>query len=54
MRPSPSPVPEDTGRQVVNRAHVEAQKKRKDAEEAKRKRKILEHEQLEKHRRQQR
>ena len=52
MRASPPPVPEDVERRAVNRAHVEAQKKRKDAEEARRKRKNLEHEELEKHHRQ--
>ena len=51
MRASPPPVPEDVERRAVNRAHAEAQKKKKDAEEAKRKRKILEREQLEKRRR---
>ena len=52
VRASPPPVPEDAERWAVNRAHAEAQKKRKDAEEAKRKRKILEREELEKRRRQ--
>ena len=48
MRASPPPVPEDVERRVVNRAHAEAQKRWKDAKEAKRTRKILEHEALEK------
>ena len=51
VRASPPPVPEDAERRAVNRAHAEAQKKQKDAEEAKCKRKNLEHEELEKHRR---
>ena len=53
MRASPPPVPEDAEQWAVNRAHDEAQKK-KDAEEAKRKRKNLKREQLEKRRLQQR
>jgi len=52
VRASPPPVPEDAERLAVNRAHAEAYKERKDAEEARRKRKNLEHEELEKHRRQ--
>ena len=54
VRASPPPVPEDAARWAVNRAHTEAQKRRKDTKEAKRKRKILEREELEKRRRQQR
>ena len=42
VRASPPPIPEDAERRVVNRVHAEGQKKWKDAEEAKRKRKILE------------
>jgi len=38
VRASWLPVPEDVERRAVNRAHAEAQKKKKDAEEAKRKR----------------
>ena len=41
VRASPPPVLEDVARRAVNRAHAEAQKKKKDAEEAKRKRKNL-------------
>ena len=45
MRASPPPVPEDAERRAVNRAHAEAQKKKKkDAEEAKHRRKILKRE----------
>ena len=51
VRASPPPVPEDTEWWAVNRAHAEAQKKRKDAEEARRKRKNLERDELEKRRR---
>ncbi|XP_066311598.1 fruit protein pKIWI501-like [Miscanthus floridulus] len=54
VQASPPPVLEDAERQVVNRAHAEAQKKQKDAEKARRKRKNLEHDELEKHHRQQR
>jgi len=54
VRASPPPVPEDAKRRAVNRAHVEAQKKKKYAEEANRKRKNLEREELEKRHRQQR
>ncbi|XP_066374841.1 uncharacterized protein [Miscanthus floridulus] len=54
VRASPPPVPKDAAWQVVNQARAKAQKKRKDAEEAKRTRKILEHEGLEKRHRQQR
>ena len=54
MRASPPPVPEDAARRAVNRAHIEAQKRWKDAKEAKRMRKILTREGLEKRRRQQR
>ena len=52
MRDSPPPVPEDARRRAVNRVHAEAQKRRKDAEAAKRTRKILTREELEKRRRQ--
>ncbi|XP_066365505.1 uncharacterized protein [Miscanthus floridulus] len=54
VRASPPPVPKDVERWAVNRAHAEAQKRWKDAAEAKRKRKILEREELEKCHRQQR
>ena len=47
MRASPPPVPEDARRRAANRAHDEAQKK-KDAKEARRNKKILEREALEK------
>ncbi|XP_066392202.1 pre-mRNA-processing ATP-dependent RNA helicase prp5-like [Miscanthus floridulus] len=53
VRASPPPVPEDAERRVENRAHAEAYKERKDAEEARRKRKSLERDELEKRRRQQ-
>ena len=49
MRASPPPVPEDARRRAANRAYVEVQKK-KDAKAAKRTRKILEREQLDKRR----
>ena len=53
VRASPPPVPEDARRLAANRAHAEAQKKKKDAKEARRNKKILEREALEKcHRRQ--
>ncbi|XP_066358482.1 uncharacterized protein [Miscanthus floridulus] len=54
VRASSSPVPEDIERRAVNRAHAEGQKKQKDTKEARRKRKNLERDELEKHRRQQR
>ncbi|XP_066354650.1 uncharacterized protein [Miscanthus floridulus] len=54
VRASLPPVPKDTERRAVNRAHAEAYKERKDAEEARRKRKNLERDELEKHRWQQR
>ncbi|XP_066396374.1 uncharacterized protein [Miscanthus floridulus] len=54
VRVSPPPVPEDVERRAANRAHAEAYKERKDAKEAKRKRKSLERNELEKCRRQQR
>ena len=54
MRASPPPIPEDVERRAKNRAHTEAYKERKDAEEARRKRKSLERDELEKRRRQQR
>ena len=52
MRASPPPVPEDDERRAENRAHAEAYKERKDAEEARRKRKSLERDEIEKRRRQ--
>ncbi|XP_066344454.1 uncharacterized protein [Miscanthus floridulus] len=54
VRASPSPIPEDAERRAKNRAHAEAHKERKDAEEARRKRKSLERDKLGKRRRQQR
>ena len=54
MRSSPPPVLEDAGRQAINRAHADAQKKRKDAKAAKRTKHILTREELDKRRRQQR
>ena len=51
MRDSPPPVPEDARRRAANRAHAEAQKKKKDTKEARRNKKILEREALEKRRR---
>ena len=54
MRASSPPVPEDAERRAENRAHAEAYKEQKDTEEARRKRKSLERDELEKHRRQQR
>ncbi|XP_066384897.1 basal body protein 10-like [Miscanthus floridulus] len=53
IRASPPPIPEDTQRQAANRAYAEAQKKKKDAKTAKRKKKIVERDALEKHRRKQ-
>ena len=54
MRSSPPPVLEDAERRAVNRAHADAQKRRKDAKAAKRMKHILVREELDKHRRQQR
>ena len=54
MRASPPLVPEDVRRRAINRAHAEAQKKRKDAKVAKRTKQILAHEKLDERRRQQR
>ncbi|XP_066311631.1 basal body protein 10-like [Miscanthus floridulus] len=54
VRASSPPVPEDAERRAVNRAHAKAQKMRKDAKEARCKRKNLECDELEKRRRQQR
>ena len=54
VRSSPPPIPEDAGRRAVNRAHADAQKRRKDAKAAKRTKHILAHEELDKRRRQQR
>ena len=48
MRDSPPPIPEDARRRAANRAHAEAKKKKKDAKEARRNKKILKHEALEK------
>ncbi|XP_066323929.1 uncharacterized protein [Miscanthus floridulus] len=54
MRSSPPPVPEDARWRAINRAHADAQKKRKDAKAAKRTKQLLAHEELDKRRRQQR
>ncbi|XP_066312841.1 uncharacterized protein [Miscanthus floridulus] len=54
VRASPPLVPEDAEWWVVNRAHAKVYKEQKDAKEARRKRKSLEHGELEKRRRQQR
>ena len=54
MHSSPPPVPEDTGRRAINRAHADAQKRQKDAKAAKRMKHILAREELDKRRRQQR
>jgi len=54
VRSSPPPVPEDAGQRAINRAHADAQKKRKDAKAAKRTKHILAREALDKRRRQQR
>ena len=51
VRASPLPVPKDVERRTENRAHTEAYKEHKDAEEARRKRKSLERDELEKRRR---
>ena len=48
VRASPPPVPEDAERRAENKAHAKAYKERKDAEEARRKRKSLERDELEK------
>ena len=53
VRASPPPVPEDARWRAANRAHAEAQKKKKDAKEVRHNKKILEHEALEKRRRRQ-
>ncbi|XP_066385393.1 pre-mRNA-processing ATP-dependent RNA helicase prp5-like [Miscanthus floridulus] len=52
--PPCAPVPKDVERRAENRAHVEVYKERKDAEEARRKRKSLKRDELEKRRREQR
>ena len=54
MRSSPLPVLEDVGQRAINRAHADAQKKRKDAKAAKRMKHILARKGLDKRRRQQR
>ena len=54
VRSSPPPVLEDAERRAVNRAHADAQKRRKDAKAAKRTKHILAREELDKRRRQQR
>ena len=54
VRASSPPIPEDARRRAINRAHAEAQKKRKDAKAAKRTKQILVREKLDEHRRQQR
>ena len=48
MRVSPPPILEDSERRAENRAHAEAYKERKDAEEVRRKRKSLKRDELEK------
>ncbi|XP_066316692.1 uncharacterized protein [Miscanthus floridulus] len=53
VRASPPPVLKDAERRAENRAHAKVYKERKDAEEARRKRKSLEGDELEKHRQQQ-
>ncbi|XP_066380899.1 uncharacterized protein [Miscanthus floridulus] len=54
VRSSPLPVPEDTRRWAINRAHADAQKKRKDAKVTKHMKQLLAHEELDKRHRQQR
>ncbi|XP_066392304.1 uncharacterized protein [Miscanthus floridulus] len=54
VRASPPPVPEDAKLRAENRALAKAYKERKDVEEARRKRKSLERDELEKRHRQQR
>ena len=54
MRSSPPPVPEDAQRRAVNRAYAEEQKKKKDAKEVKRTKKLLAREKLDARRRRQR
>ena len=54
MRSSSPPVPKDTRRRAINRAHADVQKKQKDAKAAKRTKKILAREELDKRRHQQR
>ena len=54
VRSSPPPILEDAERRAVNRAHADAQKRRKDAKAAKRTKHILAREELDKRRRQQR
>ena len=54
MRSSPPPVPEDARRRAINRAHADAQKRRKDAKAAKRMKHLLVREALDKRRHQQR
>ena len=54
VRSSPPPVPKDARRRAINRAHADAQKKRKDAKAAKRTKQILAREELDKCRHQQR
>ena len=51
VRASPPPIPKDAGRRAENRAHAEAYKEQKDATKARRKRKSLERDELEKRRR---
>ena len=53
VRSSPPPVPEDTRRRAINRAHADAHKRRKDAKAVKRTKQILACEELDKRRRQQ-
>ena len=50
VRASPPPIPEDARQQAINRAHIEAQKKWKDAKAAKRTKQILAREKLDERR----
>ena len=54
VRSSPPLIPEDARQRAINRAHADAQKKRKDTKVAKRTRQILAREGLDQRRRQQR
>ena len=54
MRSSLPPIPEDVRRRAINRAHADAQKKRKDAKAAKRTKQILMRKEPDKRRHQQR
>ncbi|XP_066333926.1 uncharacterized protein [Miscanthus floridulus] len=54
VRASPPPVPKDARRRAINRAHAEAQKKRKDTKAARRTKQILAREKLDERRQQER